>query len=257
MIAFITGSGFYELPGLLAVEVETPFGQADFFRGPMGGREILLLPRHGVGHRHLPNHINHQANLTAMKELGATAVVSLSVCGAVNPGLTLGQPALVDDVYFPENRLPSGESCTVFTESRAPGRGHLLASNLINAQLAQALRGVTDGFLGSEVQSGVYGHVNGPRFNTRPEVKALHNAGVDFISQTCGPEAVLANELELPFAMAVFLVDYANGVQDKPTPVEELQENLRASWHFFERIIHELNEPADGFAYENFVYRFE
>ena len=67
---------------------------------------------------------------------------------------------------------------------------------------------------------GCYGHVDGPRFNTEAEIRGLAAAGVTAVSQTAGPETVLAGEAELPFALLGYATDYANGVQPEPTPVE-------------------------------------
>lgn len=98
--------------------------------------------------------------------------------------------------------------------------------------------------------------MDGPRLNTKSEIRALRAAGVDFISQTCGPEAVLANELELPYALAAFGVDHANGAVTPPTPPEVLKANLNAATQTFRSLIETLVEPAEGFKFANFVYRF-
>ena len=76
---------------------------------------------------------------------------------------------------------------------------------------------------------GCYGHVDGPRFNTKAEIRGLAAAGVTAVSQTAGPETVLAGEAELPFALVGYATDYANGVQAEPTPVERLLELIAAS----------------------------
>ncbi|MCC5847276.1 MAG: MTAP family purine nucleoside phosphorylase [Verrucomicrobia bacterium] len=256
MIAYLTGSGFYDLPEFEPIERETRFGTAWLLRGKVNGVETLLLPRHGPQHRYLPHQINHRANLLALKEAGATAVVSCSVCGILNPDWPLATPLLATDLYFPENRLGDGQCCTVFDRPGEPGRGHLLAGSLFHTKLSQAVRAAMDGH-DPQTQSGTYAHVSGPRFNTVSEIKALRTAGVDFLSQTCGPEAVLANELELPYALAAFGIDYANGVQNMPTPIEVLNNNLAAAKETFVRLIQTLREPTEGFTFENFVYRFE
>lgn len=256
MIAFITGSNFYEISGFCQESRETRFGRAFPLRGEAGGREILVLPRHGLNHRNLPHHIDYRANLVALREAGATAVVSLSACGLTTADRPLASPLIAEDLYFPENRLPDGSPCTVFLEPGEAGRGHLLAQSFFNCALTEAIRGVWKE-TGREVARGVYGHVNGPRFNSRVEIRALAHHGVDFISQTCGPEAVLANELELPYALAGFSVDYANGVREEPTPVKTLQSNLDSATGAFLELIQRLPARVAGCPFENFVYRFD
>lgn len=255
-IGYITGSGFYDLPGFEGQTVETRFGQVRLLRGSAGGRPTVLLPRHGAGHRNLPHHINHRANLLALKKAGVGAVVSCSVCGVLNPDWPLGAPLLADDLYFPDNRLGDGSVCSVFTEAGEAGRGHLLAASLFNESLrARAAAALVAA--GNEPITGNYAHVPGPRFNSKAEIRALRAAGVDFLSQTCGPEAVLANELELPHALVGFGVDYANGVRAEPTSVETLNGNLERARSCFESLLGTLSVTGDNApAFENFVYRF-
>ena len=84
---------------------------------------------------------------------------------------------------------------------------------------------------------GCYGHVDGPRFNTRAEIRGLAAAGVTAVSQTAGPETVLAGEAELPFALVGYATDYANGVHSEPTPVARLLELIAASTDAFARLL--------------------
>src|SRR5438093_1343374 len=78
------------------------------------------------------------------------------------------------------------------------------------------------------LDGGVYGHVDGPRFNTRAEIRGLAACGVTAVSQTAGPETVLCGEAQLPYALLGFLTDYANGVQAEATPVSTLVEMMAA-----------------------------
>lgn len=255
MIAFITGSGLYDLPGLESRQVTTRFGPASLLRGSINGKEILLLPRHGSGHANLPNHINHRANLLALKQEGATAVISTSVCGLLRADWPLGIPLLADDLLFPENRLPEGNICTIFDQPGEPGRGHLLAQSFFDRDLNRAISSVW-GSSSIAWKEGTYVHANGPRFNSRAEINSMKTSGGDFLSQTCGPEAVLANELELPFTLAAFSVDYANGVSAEPTSVETLNANLAAASRVFKTLIHDLPSAAAHLPFKNFIYRF-
>jgi 5'-methylthioadenosine phosphorylase len=252
MLSFITGSGFYDHQQLNPLTMDTPFGVAQLKRGRLGNREVIMLSRHGDGHHYLPHHINHRANLWALKSAGATAVISCSVCGILNPAWPLGTPFIANDLYFPDNRLGDGSTCTIFQQPGEPGRGHLLAGSLLHPDLSRAIAR-----LAPNCYEGTYGQVSGPRFNTRCEIRALQHAGVDFISQTCGPEAVLANELELPHALAAFGIDYANGVVSEPTPIKLLQANLEKSRHWFSQLMESVDLTAPEIGFQNFIYRFD
>src|ERR671920_1820687 len=84
---------------------------------------------------------------------------------------------------------------------------------------------------------GCYGHVDGPRFNTRAEIRSLAAAGVTAVSQTAGPETVLCGEAELPYGLIGYATDYANGVSEVATPVEELLRLINASSDVFTGVL--------------------
>ncbi|TMK42654.1 MAG: MTAP family purine nucleoside phosphorylase [Actinobacteria bacterium] len=230
-IAVITGSGTYALPGFRAepVAVDTAFGEVAVHRGDLGGVEVMHISRHGEGHARLSSHVTHQANVWALRQLGAEAVLGVTVCGAVDPDLGLGSLVVFDDLYFLSNRLSDGSLCTLHTEPGGPGRGHWICDRPFSEPLRAAL---LDGAAaaGHRVRDGgCYGHVDGPRFNTRAEIRMLAACGVTAVSQTAGPETVLAGEAEIPYALVGYVTDYANGVRPEPTPMSELERLIGAS----------------------------
>jgi purine nucleoside phosphorylase len=237
-IGIITGSGTYALPGFTGAQpvlVETPYGRCPISRGTYGGVDAVHISRHGLGHVRLSNHVTHRANIWALKQLGATAVVGCTACGAVDPALEPGTLVVFDDMHFPSNRLPDGSLCTFFTEPVDPRRAHWIT------QGGPFSDGVREALLAAAQESGhgardggVYGNVDGPRFNTPVEIAQLAAVGVSAVSQTAGPETVLCGELELPFALIGFVTDYANEVAPgEATPVEQLIELMGRSTSVF------------------------
>jgi 5'-methylthioadenosine phosphorylase len=254
-LAIISGSGFYDFPGLEDPEektIETSFGSVSVWLGHVGHKKIAFFARHGPGHTLLPNMINFRANLLALKKLDVKAIVSTTICGVLDVSLPLAQPVVFSDLYFPENRLPNGETCSIFSEKGAPGRGHFIFDRPFSDELRQQLIDVAQ----DPVKDAVYAHVNGPRFNSKPEIRALQTHAT-YVSQTAGPEVVLAGELEIPIALLGYGVDYANGVSDFPTPIEVLRLNLINSKGVFlsilEKLIKNFKEPR----YTGFIYRFD
>ena len=208
-LGIITGSGIYELPadGESHV-VESCFGKAEVSVFRAGSWTVGSISRHLKGHRHLPHTIPHQANIATLEQLGARAILATTVVGAVDPEVPLGRPVLFDDLFFPDNLLPDGAACTVFTGPGAPARGHLIWTEPFAPRLRKRLE-ISVQSLGLEaVVGGVYGHTNGPRFESRAEIRWLGSAGVTAVRQTCGHEVVLAGELEIPYALVGFLVYY-------------------------------------------------
>ena len=239
-IGIITGSGTYALPGFDGAPPEpvaTKWGEALVSAGRFAGAEVLHVSRHGAGHERLSNHVAHRANIAALAQSGAAGVLAVTVCGAVDPASELGSLVCFDDLHFLANRLPDGSLCTFFTEPGAPERGHWIYEDPFSAGLRRAL---LDGAATAGVavrDGGCYGHVDGPRFNTRAEIRGLAAAGVTAVSQTAGPETVLSGEAELPYALLGFLTDYANGVTADATPVETLIELMGASTDAFARVL--------------------
>ncbi len=232
-IGILTGSGTYALPGLESGAreiVETAFGPAPVTAGSFAGVDVLHVSRHRDGHERLSSQVTHQANISALRELGADAILAVTVCGALDPDLQLGTLIVFDDLHFLVNRLGDGSICTLYSTPGEQGRGHWIFDSPFSAPLREALlAGAREA--GHPVRDGgCYGHVDGPRFNTRTEIRMLQMSGVTAVSQTAGPETVLAGEAEIPYALLGYATDYANGVKpDEPTPVSELIRLIGAS----------------------------
>ena len=239
-IGIITGSGTYALPGFGGSgpePVATRWGEALVSRGELAGVEVLHVSRQAEGHRRLSNQVTHRANIAALSQLGADGVIAVTVCGAVDPTIELGSVTCFDDLHFLANRLGDGELCTFYSEPGDPERGHWIFDRPYSEPLRQAL---LDGAREAGVPvraSGCYGHVDGPRFNTRAEIRGLAACGVTHVSQTGGPEAVLCGEAELPYALLGYATDYANGVRAEPTPLQTLLDLMAASTAAFAAII--------------------
>jgi purine nucleoside phosphorylase len=190
---------------------------------------VLHVSRHREGHERLSSQVTHQANIAALQELGAQAVLAVTVCGATDPSLSLGELIVFDDLHFLTNRLADGSLCTLHDRPGAPGRGHWVFDDPFAPELRAALLDGARAAGHAVREGGCYGHVDGPRFNTKAEIRSLRAAGVTAVSQTAGPETVLCGEAGLPYGLLGFVTDYANGVADEPTPVETLMRLLRDS----------------------------
>jgi purine nucleoside phosphorylase len=263
-VGIITGSGTHSLPDFALVEsvgVETPYGHVQVQRGQLNGVDALQVSRHGPGHARLSSSVNHRANIWALKQLGASAVIGCTACGAVDPTLELGQVVVFDDLWFISNRLPEGGLCTFFDVPGDAGRAHwILHGGPYSAGVRAALVTAAGEAEVPVRDGGCYGHVDGPRFNTPTEIAQLGAAGVVAVSQTGGPETVLCGELELPYGLIGFVTDHANEVKPgATTPVDVLIGLLSSSSSVFARVLggavtRLTQEPP---APAGFVYRFE
>jgi purine nucleoside phosphorylase len=261
-IGIITGSGTYSLPGFEGggpEPVATPWGEALVSRGTFAGTEVLHVSRHETGHARLSSAVAHRANIAALAQEGATGVLAVTVCGAVDPTVELGSIMCFDDLHFLANRLGDGALCTFHPEPGDPCRGHWIFEDPFSAELRRALLdGAAEAGIGVR-DGGCYGHVDGPRFNTKAEIRGLAACGVTAVSQTGGPETVLCGEAELPYALLGYATDYANGVQEEPTPVQTLLDMMAASTLTFAAVLRAAVPRAAAASAKpaGIVYRFE
>lgn len=225
-IGVILGSNS-DIPSELALQQsqqETPYGTIPLWQSdPTAEPQLAVLLRHGVGHALLPHLVNHKGNFIALHQWGADVIVSFTVVGVLDRQIPLARPILFDDIFFPSNQLPDGSACSLFDQPGQRGRGHLLIANPLSPGLRQHLSQI----LPDAVPQGIYGHAFGPRFSTRIELVHFQTLGLTAISQTSGPEFVLAGELGLPYALVGFGVDYTDPDPALRSSVDELNHNLK------------------------------
>ena len=250
-VGIITGSGTHTLPGFddaTSETASTPWGEVSLTRGRLAGVDVVHVSRHGGGHVRLSNHVTHRANVAALRDARCDAVLAVTVCGAADPSVELGSLVVFDDLHFVSNRLPDGSLCTYHEEPGGEERAHWIYEDPYSPTLRRALlEGARAANLTAR-DGGCYGHVDGPRFNTKAEIRGLAACGVTAVSQTAGPETVLCGEAGLPFALLGYATDYANGVQAEPTPVERLLELIAASTETFARVLTAALPLIDGAA---------
>jgi len=253
MIWFITGTGFYDYPDLEKKVVKTKFWMAEVLVWTIEGKEIAIICRHWEKHQYLPNHINFRANIMALKKIWVDAILSFSVAGVINDKLELNKWAIISDLFTPDNRLPNWEICTIFNEPWEKWRWHLIAESFFNLQIWEDIKEILDWDV---VEDSTYVYSIWPRFNSKAEIRNFKNIWGDYVSQTCWPEAILSWELEIPYAQFVYGVDYANGVKDIATSMEELSQNLENSKWVFKKVLKWLLKKENNYSFEWFVYRF-
>ena len=240
LIGLISGSATEHWPGLDHEQprtAETAYGAVEMAFGRVGEVDVVPRARHGPSHHRLSSHVEHRANLSALIAAGADGVIGCTVCGSVDSSVTPGSLVVFDDLYFPSNRLPDGSLCTWHERAGGFGRGHWIFDRPFSEPLRRALVRAGEGLDAALVDGGVYGHVDGPRFNTRAEIAALARVGVSAVSQTAGPEAVLAGEAGLPYALVGFVTDYANGVADEPEALAALLARVARSGDRFASLV--------------------
>ena len=206
VLGIIGGSGIYDLPGftdLREERVATPWGEPSdaLRRGRVGDTEVVFLPRHGRGHRHSPSDINYRANIDAMKRAGVTDLVSFSACGSFREELAPGTFVLVDNFVDRTVRRVSsffGSGCVAHVPFAHPV-GPALQDLVERAALAEGI---------PYRRGGTAVCMEGPQFSTLAESLGYRAAGYDVIHMTSMPEAKLAREAEIAYAVVCMVTDF-------------------------------------------------
>ncbi len=206
------------LPGKKLPRRQTPFGESEQVLlvedAPV---PFYLVPRQLPGRRRLaPSQIRHRATLYALKDLGVGAVVSWSAAGAISHNYDLGQVVIPDDAIDMTNRRPT----TFFEKS---GLGLLRQFPVFCPALRGALERVLAQLQIAVHSGGTVAVMEGPRFETPAEVRMLAGVGAELVTHTLVPEVFLAKELQMCFAGACYLVNYAEtGSRHRPFSTGEL-----------------------------------
>lgn len=216
-IGIIGGSGLYQLDALENaqwVEVGTPWGEPSdaLLTGTLAGVECVFVPRHGRGHVIGPSHLNYRANIDALKRLGVTDVVSISAVGSLAENMAPGDFVVVDqfiDRTISRTKSFFGDGVVAHVSMANPVCPRLSALTAEAAEAAGAMvhRGAT------------YLAMEGPQFSTRAESQLYRQWGAHVIGMTAMPEAKLAREAELPYALVGMVTDY-DCWRENESPVE-------------------------------------
>lgn len=246
IVGIIGGSGVYHLPGLVderSEHVSTPWGEpSDVLHfGRIGGTEAVFLPRHGRGHRLAPDGINYRANIDALKQVGVTDLVSVSACGSFKKELAPGTFVVADQfVDLTKGRVSSffGNGCVAHVSMAHPV-SPLLAKRCHAAAQAEGIHAQ---------MGGTYVCMEGPQFSSLAESRAYKAAGFDVIGMTAMPEAKLAREAELSYAIVAMVTDYDcwhpdHADVDVAAIIGVLQANAGKAARLLARLLHDF--PAD------------
>jgi 5'-methylthioadenosine phosphorylase len=260
-VGVIGGSGLYALlDEVEEVRLDTPFGapSAPVTIGEVSGRRVAFLPRHGLGHTLPPHHVPYRANLWALHSLGVGAIFAPCASGSLQPHLHPGDFVVVDQIFD----RTAGRASTFFDGARGPvdrvvdeqfaAVNHVSFADPYDPELRRiAVQACKDEGV-TVHESGTVVVMNGPRFSTRAESRWYSNQGWDVINMTQMPEAVLATELEVPYAAIALITDYDVGLEGvegiEPVTMEEVFATLERNAAVVRRVLFRAIEllPAPG-----------
>ena len=205
-IGIIGGSGLYALETLEDAQwiaIDTPWGAPsdEILFGRIGKVEVRFLPRHGRGHRLPPSDVDARANIDALKRAGCTDLLAMSSVGSLREALAPGRFVTVDQFIDRTRARPA----SFF----GPGLvAHVSLAEPVCPRLAGLAGDAVEAAGGAVTRGATYLAMEGPQFSTRAESHLFRKWGADVIGMTAMPEARLAREAELPYALVGMVIDY-------------------------------------------------
>jgi len=205
-LGVIGGSGLYHMPGLQEIQeqaVITPFGKpsAPIIVGTLEGQRVAFLARHGIGHHISPSEINYRANIFALKSLGVERIVGISACGSLREDFAPGDIVVPDQLFdFTRGRKRS------FFEGGLVA--HISVADPFCPDLSDQVCTAVQVTGAAVHKGGAFITVEGPRFSTKAESSTFRAWGMAVIGMTTSPEAFLAREAEMCYAVMAHVTDY-------------------------------------------------
>jgi 5'-methylthioadenosine phosphorylase len=246
VLGVIGGSGLYDFPALKDVEKvtpETPFGKpsAPITLGTLFGKRVAFLARHGIGHTISPSEVNYRANIYALKSLGVERIISISACGSLRedfaPGHIVVPSQLFDHTHL-RKRSFFGDGMVVHVGVADPFCQDLSTS------LYQVVTSTgTTAHLGGSMIT-----IEGPRFSTKAESNAYRAWGMSLIGMTTSPEAFLAREAEMCYAVMAHVTDYDVWHQSEASVsvdlvIQTLHKNTKVAQKTILQLVSQMGEP--------------
>ena len=208
LVGIIGGSGLDD-PDILKdpreIEMQTPYGMpsSDLLFGKINGVDILILSRHGRNHQLSPTQVNNRANIDALKRAGATHIIATTACGSLRQKIDRGHLVVLDQfIDFTRFRK------NTFIDSFEGGAVHTAMAHPFDDTLRKNLYESAKGLDLAVHERGCVITIEGPRFSTVAESKMFRLWGADVINMSTAPEAMLANEAGIPYAVVAMSTDY-------------------------------------------------
>jgi 5'-methylthioadenosine phosphorylase len=223
-IGIIGGSGL-DNPEILRdaeeKEINTPYGapSSSLLSGNIRGIPVVLLARHGRSHTIPPSVVNNRVNIRALEQAGCTHLIATTACGSLRDEIRRGDIVIPDQfIDFTRRR-----HVTFFEEFEPGNMKHTPMADPFDEKLRNLLIVTAHKSSLSVHEKGTIITIEGPRFSTRAESKMFRTWGADLVNMSIAPEAILANEAAVPYAVIAMSTDYDSWKKDEhPVTWEEV-----------------------------------
>ena len=238
-LAIIGGSGLYSMPGLAETkeyDLDTPFGRpsAPIVVGTLEEQKVAFLARHGLGHHISPSEVNYRANIYALKSLGVERVIGINACGSLREDYAPGHIVIPDQVYDNTHR----RARSFFGEGLV---AHISVAEPFCRDLSDRLADAVLAAGATTHRGGAFIIIEGPRFSTKAESNTYRAWGMSIVGMTASPEAFLAREAEMCYAVMAHVTDYdVWHTSESPVTVEMVIEILKRNTRTAQEAVRKL-----------------
>ncbi len=243
-IAFIGGSGLYNIEGISAIEklnVNTPFGKpsATITIGKLNNLKVAFLPRHGINHELNPSEIPTKANIYALKSIGVKRIISISAVGSLQKEIEPLHLVIPDQIIDRTKSRPS----TFFEKGIV---AHVSFANPFCKSLNKLLFKTGKNLNIPLHKNKTYLAMEGPQFSTKAESELYRMWGADIIGMTAIPEAKLAREAEICYSTIAMVTDYDCWHEnEEDVSVELVIQNLKNNINTSNKMIYKISTSVN------------
>jgi len=254
-IGIIGGSGL-ENPEILdnfkIKEVETPFGKpsSPLMTGNLGSLDVVIISRHGLKHEITPTEVNNRANIFALKNEGCKFIIATTAVGSLREEIKRGDFVILDQfIDFTKHRK------LTFFDKFEFGAVHASMPNPFSETIRKKLIESCEKLKFPVHKKGTVITIEGPRFSTKAESNLYRQWGASVVNMSISPEAILANEAEVPYAVIAMSTDYDCWKEnEEPVTWTEIKYIMKEN---AERVKKVLIETIDSFSREQEILKLK
>lgn len=226
----IGGSGLTKYHKLVDVKrriIQTPYGETSspLTIGSINNKQVAFIARHGHGHTIAPHMVNYRANIWALKKAGVKSIIAVGAVGSINCDYAVG------DIVIPDQLIDYsyGRDMTYFDDKDAQGVEHIDFTYPYSPELRQHIIEAAKQIGVSVIETATNAVSQGPRLETAAEIVRMKRDGADVVGMTSMPEAALARELGMQYALINVVVNPAAGCGDTNAclDIEEIKASLQ------------------------------
>jgi len=231
MIGIIGGTGLeknniLQDPEIISLSTKYGSPSSKILTGYISDKKVGIISRHGTDHSITPTNVNNRANIQVLKDLGCKKIIATTACGSLRENIKPGDFSIADQfIDFTRHRI-----ITFYDNFENGNIKHCPMGDPFDKELRKKIENAAKDLNIEIHKKGTIVTIEGPRFSTKAESNMFRMLGADLINMSTAPEAILANEAELKYAVIAIATDYDCWKDDEESvSMEMVLANFRKS----------------------------